>query len=200
MLKGGQGVRGPRDFLAWLSGADPKILAECPTERSTYVGLGAAILIAGAIAGVSMALALTTALKAAPYQAALVGTAWGLAVMLLDRWLVLSYRRQDKWKAVVVVTPRLLLALIFGLVISTPLILQIFRPELEQKIAIIQQADYFQQANQLTKRIEADQAIVSSSSQLASAQLSAIEHLEHLRSQAARRGLPGPGSSPASRR
>jgi Domain of unknown function (DUF4407) len=189
MLKGGQGVRGPRDFLAWLSGADPKILAECPTERPTYVGLGSAILIGGALAGVSMTVALTTALKALPYQAALVGAAWGLAVVLLDRWLVLSYRRQDKWwKAVLVVTPRLLLALIFGLIISTPLVLQIFRPELDAKIAVIQRTDYVQQANQLNKRIEAAQARVSSSSQLALAQLSAIEHLQRQRNQAARRG------------
>lgn len=131
-----------RRFLIWLSGARWDLLAYSPGDRAKYEGVGGAILITATLAGVSMTFALNTALNVFLPLAILAGAAWSLAIMQLDRWLVVSIqRRSEPWKNLYPAVPRLLLALLFGVVISTPLVLQIFRPEIEAKIVELRQND-----------------------------------------------------------
>jgi Domain of unknown function (DUF4407) len=126
-------------FLIWLSGADREILAQCPTERAKYVGIGSAILITAAMAAVSMTFALYGALKLSLPIAIPFAVAWGLAIMSLDRWLVVSLQRSDnKWDYLILALPRVALGILFGLIISTPITLQIFKPEIDQQITVIQ--------------------------------------------------------------
>ena len=114
-----------------------------------------------------MTFALHSALKIHLADAIPLAVAWGLAIMSLDRWLVVSLVRQpNKWSYLVLAVPRVLLGVLFGLIISTPFTLQIFQPEINQQITKIQQerADaYYAQlaADPLTKKIAADQATVS---------------------------------------
>ena len=75
------------DFLIWLSGASRQVLAQCPTERPKFVGLGAAILVTAGMAAVSLSFALFTALKAPLWVAVIFALLWGLAIMSLDRLL-----------------------------------------------------------------------------------------------------------------
>ncbi len=134
-LKGEWGVG---RFLIWLSGARRQILEECPTDRAKYVGIGAAILITAAMAGVSMAFALITALKIELPIALPFAIAWGVAILSLDRLFVVSLPRKGTWRAHLLrATPRVLLALLLGFVISTPFLLQIFRPEIEHEITLL---------------------------------------------------------------
>ncbi|WP_084550569.1 DUF4407 domain-containing protein [Actinomadura rifamycini] len=121
--------------LIWLSGAQPEILRQCPTERAKYQGIGAAVLITAGMAAVSMAFALSMAVKA-PLPVALVFAAlWGVAIMLLDRWLVTTIQRQERKRhAFYLAAPRVLFALLIGFVISTPLVLQIFKPEIDVEL------------------------------------------------------------------
>ncbi len=154
-------------FLIWLSGARRQILAECPTERPKYVGIGTAILITAATAGVSLSFALVTILKVPLPDALPFAIAWGLAILSLDRLFVVSMSRQGpRWAHLSRALPRVLLALLLGAVISTPFVLQIFRPEIDQEITILQQ----QAANahnkqvatsKLAARIQQEQARVS---------------------------------------
>jgi len=126
-------------FLIWLSGAQRQILDECPTERPKYVGIGASILITATMAAVSLAFALVTALKVELWLALPFAIAWGLAILSLDRLFVVSLSREGGWLAQLLrATPRVLLALLLGLVISTPFVLQIFRPEIEHEITQLQ--------------------------------------------------------------
>ena len=154
-------------LLVWLSGAQPDLLRNCPAQRAKYVGIGSALLITAAVASVSMTFALVTALKV-PLPAAIpFALAWGLAIISLDRWLVVSLQRDDAvWRYILVATPRLLLALLFGFIISTPFVLQIFRPEIEQEITQIQNQRanaYFSQlaTDPLTKRIAGERTKVA---------------------------------------
>lgn len=125
-------------LLIWLSGARRQILDECPTERPKYVGIGASILITATMAAVSLAFALVTALKVEFWLAIPFAIAWGLAILSLDRLFVVSMSRNGKWPAQLLrATPRVLLALLLGFVISTPFVLQIFRPEIEHEITIL---------------------------------------------------------------
>jgi Domain of unknown function (DUF4407) len=150
-------------LLIWLSGARGQILAECPTERPKYIGIGAAILITGTMAAVSLTFALVTALKVDLWAALPFALAWGVAIVSLDRLFVVSLQRQGPWWAHLLrAVPRLLLALLLGVVISTPFVLQIFRPEIEQKITQLQDeatTAYYRglPASPLSKQITAEQ-------------------------------------------
>ena len=148
--------------LIWLSGAQRTILAECPTERPKYTGIGSAILITSAVAAVSMTFALHTALKAPLGLAVPLALGWGLAIMGLDRWLVVSLvRDENRWNYLRLAIPRLFLALLFGAIISTPVVLMVFRSEIAAEIPIVQQqntAAGYQQAdsNSIHKKIVFD--------------------------------------------
>lgn len=154
-------------LLIWLSGARAQILAECPTERPKYIGIGAAILITGTMAAVSLTFALVTALKVGLAAALPFALAWGLAIVSLDRLFVVSMQRQGPWWAHLLrAAPRLLLALLLGVVISTPFVLQIFRPEIEHEITQLQNAAtaaYYRSlpASPLSKQITAEQTRVT---------------------------------------
>ncbi len=126
-------------FLIWLSGARRQILLECPTERPKYVGIGTAILVTATMAAVSLSFALITILKVRLWVALPFAVAWGLAIMSLDRLFVVSLYRQGRWWTHIFrALPRFLLSLLLGAVISTPFVLQIFHPEIEQEITVLQ--------------------------------------------------------------
>ncbi|MFD0684378.1 DUF4407 domain-containing protein [Actinomadura fibrosa] len=121
--------------LIWLSGARPDILDQCPSERGKYQGIGAAVLITAGMAAISMAFALSMAVKAPIAFAVVFAVLWGLAIMMLDRWLVTTIQRQDRRRhAFYLAAPRLAFALLIGIVISTPLVLQIFKPEIDVQL------------------------------------------------------------------
>src|SRR5258708_3159287 len=143
-------------LLIWLSGAQPDILAQCKQDRPKYIGVGSAVLVTSSVAVVSMTFALHIALPpnfplplpfASPFAlhialaakfpvAVPFAFAWGLAIMSLDRWLVVSLVRQSPLRYFLLALPRLLLGLLFGVIISTPLTLQIFHVEIDNQIAI----------------------------------------------------------------
>jgi uncharacterized protein DUF4407 len=155
------------NFLIWLSGAQRDILDRCRTDRAKYVGVGSAVLVTSSMAAVSMAFALHIALKATLPVAIPFALAWGLAIMSLDRWLVVSMVRQGKrFNYLLLALPRIALGLLFGVIISTPLTLQIFHVEIANQISV----DHTNAANafnaSLTKsslaaRVAADQQAVS---------------------------------------
>ena len=154
-------------MLVWLSGASRQIVDECPTERGRYVGVGAAILVTAVMAGVSLAFALVTALRV-PLSAAIpFAVAWGIAILSLDRLFVVSLPRKGTRRAQLLrAIPRVLLALLLGFVVSTPFVLQIFRPEIEHEITVLHaqaQQQYLksQAASQLQHDITQDAAEVT---------------------------------------
>jgi Domain of unknown function (DUF4407) len=121
--------------LIWLSGAQEDILTNFAHDRPKYVGTGSAVLFTSVIAASSMSFALHMALKAPLPVAVLFGLAWGVGIMSLDRWLVCSMTRKQ---GMLLVVPRVLLALLFSVVISTPLTLQIFNSEISEQISVDQ--------------------------------------------------------------
>ncbi|WP_250285211.1 DUF4407 domain-containing protein, partial [Frankia sp. CiP1_Cm_nod2] len=144
-----------RRLLIWLSGANPQILDRCPTDRAKYVGIGSAVLTTSLMAASSCAFALHMGLSLPIATCVLVGGAWGLAIMGLDRWLVASVQRREHWyQNLVIALPRLLLAVLIGLVISTPLVLRIFEPEIEAELATMhrESADQFDRDMQNDER------------------------------------------------
>ena len=126
-------------FLIWLSGAHKPTLAKCPSERNKFLGIGGAVLTTAVMATAACTLTLRMAVGVPLSAAMAVGLVWGLAILNLDRWLVASTTRQDSVsKTIAVFLPRLALALIIGMVISEPLVLRVFQPEINSELEVMQ--------------------------------------------------------------
>jgi hypothetical protein len=121
--------------LLTISGANRDVLREAPKERTKQVAMGAVLLSTAAIAAVSASYALYLALHLWAPLALAGGVAWGLIILNLDRWLVVSTPRlRTKWGTLAMALPRVLLAVLIGAVISTPLTLAIFSAEIDTEI------------------------------------------------------------------
>ena len=125
-------------FLINLAGARPQILDQCPTERIKFQSLGWAILITSGIATVSMWFALYSAMGINAILALAIAILWGLVIMGIDRWLVTSIppRGSRRWQ---VALPRVILAILLGSLISTPIVLRLFQSEIDTQISVIKQ-------------------------------------------------------------
>ncbi|MCC5574609.1 DUF4407 domain-containing protein [Microtetraspora sp. AC03309] len=130
--------------LIALSGARPEVLRTCPSERGKFEGIGGAVLTTSVLAVVSMTFALNSALGVNIVLAVATALLWGLAILSLDRWLVSTIRADapNRWA---LAAPRIVIAVVLGLVISTPLVLQVFKAEIDTQIVEMKQrrADAF---------------------------------------------------------
>ena len=125
--------------LAVLAGARPDVLAAAPGARAKFVALGGVLLSTGGLALVSMAFAVQMALGVWWPFALLVGVGWGLVVVNLDRMLLVGMAHDASLKRnLVLAVPRIGLALVLGVVIATPLTLQIFAKEIDTEIVTMQ--------------------------------------------------------------
>jgi hypothetical protein len=130
--------RGIKRFLIFASGARPEILAQCPTDEATHLGLGGTVIATSLLSAISMIFAMTNALQLGIFEALVAGLLWGLIIFNLDRWLIVSQKRlASAWKQWVNVIPRVIVALLLGFVISEPLIHQLFRSELDRETEVI---------------------------------------------------------------
>ncbi|KPM52841.1 hypothetical protein ACG83_25710 [Frankia sp. R43] len=126
------------DLLIALVGAQRSVLNRFPGDRPKYVGTGGVILGTSVIAGLSLAFAMRIALDASLPVCAVLGFGWGLFIANLDRWLVSFPRQETFWQNVGYLVPRLCLAVVISVVISTPLVLTIFDDEVRAKVTEIQ--------------------------------------------------------------
>ena len=146
-----------RRFVLALSGAHAQTLDLVPTERARFESLGWAILITSCMAAISMWFALASAVGINGILAIPVALFWGLVIMGIDRWLVNSIPLDENRKWAIAV-PRVLLAILLGTLISTPLVLRVFESEINAQIAKMQENNYntylqTQKNSQLTKQI-----------------------------------------------
>lgn len=129
---------GPRRLLIELSGARLEILERCPAEGVRFQGLGLEVLLNCVIATASMWFALNGALGVNGFLAGPAALGWGAIILGIDRWLVTSIPGVTSRKFAFAV-PRLMLALLLSVLISVPLLLQVFRPSIDSEFAVIRQ-------------------------------------------------------------
>jgi hypothetical protein len=146
-----------RRLVLGLSGADEEILEYVPSERTKFESLGWAILITSFMAMISMWFALSSALGINGIVAIPVAVFWGLVIMGIDRWLITSMPVDGRRKFAMAV-PRVLLAILLGTLISTPLVLRIFQSEIDAQMALMQQKNYSsflsnQQSSQVNQQV-----------------------------------------------
>lgn len=141
------------ELLFWLGGGDKEVIAECPGERTRILALGGTVLATSLLAVVAGTAAAHDWLHASLALALPAGVFWGLTIMNLDRWLLLTIRRQSTPpRTLMLALPRLGLALIVGLVISTPTLLGVFHSEVTAKATEERQAEQAQAKSILDKQ------------------------------------------------
>ncbi len=106
---------------------------------------------------ISMWFALSSALSINGILAIPVAVFWGLVIMGIDRWLITSMPIDGSRKFAMAV-PRVLLAVLLGTLISTPLVLRIFQSEINAQMAVMQQKNYSsflanQQSSQVNQQV-----------------------------------------------
>jgi hypothetical protein len=169
-------VRRPRYPLARLAGAQPDVLAKAKTDRVKFSAMGGVLLTTAGVAGVSAAFALISTLKLPPAVAAFAGLLWAVVILNLDRMLIVNMRRQSGWlRNLAAAVPRLLLAVVIGSVVSMPLVLRIFEPEIANEMQVMHSDNLISAQRKLTeqfadidptqKKVDELQAVASGQSQ-----------------------------------
>lgn len=138
-------MQGTGPLLARLGGADPDVLARAKQiskpgaskDQARFVALGLVLLATASLAVLSMTFAMTDGMHVPVGGAVLVGILWGAVILIVDRALILSLKpKGSKWLLFWMILPRIAMAALLGLVISTPLTLRIFNDEIEHQMAI----------------------------------------------------------------
>src|SRR6187399_2903448 len=141
-------------LLLAASGADLKILEQCPSERSKYAGIGATIFFTGLFAAMAAAYALFTVFDSYVISIIL-GIVWGLMIFNLDRYIVSSMRKEARpYKELLTALPRIVLAVVISIVIAKPLELKIFAKEIGPELIIMEQQVYARQEAESKIRFE----------------------------------------------
>ena len=123
------------DFSVWLSGGDKSVLDSFPVDRVRFIGLGNALLVTAGTASVSMMFALSQAFKAPVAVSISAALLWGVMILSLDRFMVMSLQRtRDHWRMFMTAVPQFAIALIVSVAISTPLVLRIFATEINSRL------------------------------------------------------------------
>jgi len=127
-------------FFWFCSGVHQDTLEKHPTEHNKYFGIGATIFFTGLFAALSGGYAMYFVFKgdtAAALFALFFGIIWGLAIFNMDRYIVASINKNaSSGKQIAQATPRILLAIMIGMVISRPLELKIFDKEIKERLKV----------------------------------------------------------------
>lgn len=120
-----------KPFFILCSGADKNLLEGCSEgEQTKYVGIGATVFFTAVMAFIASSYALFTVFDDV-IPALLFGIVWGLLIFNLDRFIVSTIRKRDKFSSEFLqASPRIVLAIIIAIVISKPLEIKIFEKEI----------------------------------------------------------------------
>ncbi|HEU5392883.1 MAG TPA: DUF4407 domain-containing protein [Streptosporangiaceae bacterium] len=133
---------------------DERLLDRVWEERARYTCLGAIVLGTATMAALSMLDALNQVFGPIWPVLVLVALFWGAFICGIDRWLIASTHgaRSGQWH---VFLPRIFLALLFGVIIATPLVLTVFGSEVvsqaqnDQSTALLKYESQLKQCNPL---------------------------------------------------
>jgi hypothetical protein len=125
-------------FFWFCSGAHIGTLKKYPIEHNKYVGIGATIFFTALFASLSGGYAMYFVFSGNAFAvgfAILFGLLWGTAIFNMDRYIVSSINKDGSTnQQIIQASPRILLAIMIGIVISRPLELKIFDKEIRQKL------------------------------------------------------------------
>ena len=131
------------EFLWLCSGANRRILRQCPTDYAKYAGIGGTIFFTAVMAALSGGYAISFVFQDSPIYVPIgFGLVWGLLIFNLDRFMVNTMYSDGKHtiskSEFYSGLPRIFLAVFLGIVISTPLEIRIFQDKIESQLIIDQ--------------------------------------------------------------
>lgn len=125
---------GPSRLLRILAGVDEAVLDWVPEERAKLTRTGAIVLCTALIAAVSVWIVLHEIIGV-PVAPAIAGAVfWGGVIAVIDSWLITSTNGVIGRRRFWMLLPRLAIALLIGVLISEPVILQIFESAVTQQV------------------------------------------------------------------
>lgn len=132
-----------KSFFILCSGSDSDILKSCSNGvQNKYAGIGATVFFTAVMACIAASYALYTVFDSV-YMAIGFGLIWGLLIFNLDRFIVSTIKKRNRFlDEFIQALPRIVLAIIIAIVISKPLELKIFEKEINQVL--------LEQKNELT--------------------------------------------------
>ncbi len=142
-------------WLARVGGMRPDLVDEFPAERRDFIQMAFVLFTTATMAVVSGAFAINMAFlrevgvagQPVTYEGPHVGASiafglvWGLVIFNLDRYMVLGMEGLHHTATLVPALLRVALAALIGVVMSTPLVLQIFSTEIQVEMLKMQQED-----------------------------------------------------------
>lgn len=156
-------------FLWWCAGADAYFLERSPMQdRVKYAGIGGIVLCTGVLAMFSGGFAFFTAFGPKGYAmdepeplsigfsiaTIFFAIAWGLIIFNFDRFIVSSTGKGDGTDSISLkefgqALPRIIIAVILGFAISTPMEIRILKSEIDNELDKFQK-EYTQELNAAT--------------------------------------------------
>ncbi|MBC8755989.1 DUF4407 domain-containing protein [Kordia sp. YSTF-M3] len=125
-----------RNFFWFCSGANKRLLEENDIDHNKYFAIGATIFFTAIFAGFSGGYAMYFVFSGSEYAVSLaiaLGVLWGLTIFNIDRFLVMSIKKENNFfKEFFFALPRIVLAIMIGVVIARPLELRIFEKEINE--------------------------------------------------------------------
>ena len=161
-------------FLLRVAGVDPEFVRTVP-DRVRYTSMGGIVLLTAIAATASLTVALSLVFPGHGWLRFLpVGMLWGAIVLNFDRWIVSSLdygpltareaelgRPPRTGSRAVHFLVRFTMAALVGLVISEPIVLAIFGPEINQQLNAQHVVDIAQQTAQINAAANRQVAIVN---------------------------------------
>jgi len=140
-------------WLARVGGMRPDLVDEFPAERRDFIQMAFVLFTTATMAVVSGAFAINMAFLrevpvangapgyVGPHVAVSIafGLVWGLVIFNIDRYMVLGMEGLHHTATLVPALLRVALAALIGVVMSTPLVLQIFSTEIQLEMLKMQQ-------------------------------------------------------------
>ena len=161
--------------LLWAAGVDLAHIQTVP-DRARYTSIGAIVILTATAATASLTTALTLVFSGHRWFTFLpVGLLWGAIVFSFDRWIVSSVdygplhasektraaHRTRSMSKIVQFFVRLVMAGLVGLIISEPIVLAIFGPEISQQLTVQHASDAARQTAQLNAAQQRQLAVLN---------------------------------------
>ncbi|MEV4182632.1 DUF4407 domain-containing protein [Streptosporangium canum] len=124
----------PGRLLRSVVGIDEVLLTRVPEERPRYTRQGALVVATAVMAALSMGYALRSVFDAPWPVVVLIALVWGVLIGILDSWLVISTNGVIGRGRRRMLLPRLLIAVVVGVIIAEPLTIRIFESAILQRI------------------------------------------------------------------
>jgi hypothetical protein len=137
-------------FLWWLAAADTDILKECRTEKERYRIIGISVMVTWMFATLAWGYFFSTIIND---DMIVVGLAlfFGFAILSIDRTLIAAMSRNNGNMKVMPVIFRLVLAITIGLFISQPVVLMLFKKDIDAQLELSKQTKLDNYRAQLVK-------------------------------------------------